>query len=134
MAKRRPNKQRQNSEEFDPVSADIYGPTRLVRPSGVPGASGYAKLLSTRIKTPRGLYTTEMSNQQHDDNRFDTIVEVYNGGNTVCKGSALTTDMYIIHRGKRYDIVGPCNTTADWRKETTGYQCRASANPVAVVT
>lgn len=125
----RPSKQRQNAEEFDPMSADIYGPTRLVRASGVPGASAYVKLLNTRIKTPRGLYTTELSNQQHDDARFDTIIEIANAGTTVVRGSALTTEMYILHRGKRYDIVGPCNTTADWRSETTKYQCRASANP-----
>lgn len=126
----RPNKQRQNAEEFDPMSADIYGPIRQVRSSGVPGASDYTKLFSTRIKTPRGLYTTELANQQHDDARFDTVIEVSNAGTSVVRGSALTTDMYILHRGRRYDIVGPCNTTADWRKETTSYQCRASANPV----
>lgn len=129
MAQPRVNKQRQNSEEFHPMSADIYGPTRLIRPSGVPGASAYSKLLNTRIKTPRGLYTTEMINQQHDDARFDTIVEVYSGGNNVVRGNALTTDMYILHNGMRYDIVGMCSTTNDWRKETTSYQCRSSINP-----
>lgn len=123
------NKNRQNAEEFHPVSADIYGPTRLVRSSGVPSASAYVKLFSTRIKTPRGLYTTEIQNQLHDDSRFDTIVEVSNAGNTVVKGNYLTTDMYIVHCGRQFDIVGPCNTTADWRKETTAYQCRSSNNP-----
>ncbi|CAB4176542.1 hypothetical protein UFOVP991_37 [uncultured Caudovirales phage] len=126
----RANKQRQNAEEFDPWSADIYGPTRLSRPSGVPGASAYVRLFTTRIKTPRGLYTTEMVNQQHDDARFDTVIEVSNAGTDAVRGSALTTDMYILHRDRRYDIVGPNNTTADWRKETTSYQCRSSANPV----
>ena len=97
------------------MSADIYGPTRQVRSSGVPGASAYARLFTTRIKTPRGLYTTELANQQHDDARFDTVIEVSNAGTSAVRGSALTTDMYLLHRGRRYDIVGPCNTTADWR-------------------
>ena len=123
------NKQRQNAEEFHPMSADIYGPLRVIRPSGVPGATTYVKLLRVRIKTPRGLYTTEMDNQQHSDARFDTIIEVVNADTIAVSTRKLTTDMYIMHDGRRYDIVGPCSTTADWRKGTTSYQCRASANP-----
>lgn len=117
---------RQNAEDFDPWSAEIWGPTRTIRPSGVPGNGPLVLLMLTRIKTPRGLFTNEKTNQQQADSRSNCIIEVWNFG----AGKCLTADMWIIHRGIRYDVVGRNDMGADWRKQTVKYQCIMSSNPV----
>lgn len=123
-----------NSEDFDPWSATVWGPGRALRPSGVPAVGTPQQLFQTRIKTPRGLYTTEKTNQQAPDSRSDCIIEVWNFGpvSNPTLGANLTSDMWIMHRGIRYDIVGKNDMQGDYRRQTTKYQCRICTNPVPV--
>jgi hypothetical protein len=123
---------RQDSVDFDPVSAYIYQVVRTVRPSGVPGNTGTDTMLfRTRIKTPRGLFTNERTNLNTPDSRSDVVIEVWNYGpatNTTL-GANLTADMYIMHRNIRYDIIGRNDMQGSYLRETTKYQCRICTNP-----
>ena len=121
---------RPDAEDFDPVSAQIYGPNRVVRTSGLPGTvAGGTLLFTTRIKPPRGLYTSERMSQQQADSRSDTIIEVWKYG----MGYQLDASMWIIHRGIRYDIVGKDDMQSNWRSQTVKYQCR-QCNNVSLAT
>ena len=116
-------KNRQASVDFDPVSAEIFGPTRDVKLSGVQTVGPPTLLFTTRIKSPRGLFVSEKINQQHADAQFDCIIEVSSMG----IGASLTSDMHIKHRGTTYEIKS--KLPGDWRTEVTSYQCRAHNNP-----
>lgn len=119
MARTRPN-----TEDFHPMSANIYGPARTIRASGVPGQTTPTLLMNTRIKPPRGLYTSERMNNQQADSRSDTIIEVWALG----VGANLTADMWIVHNGIRYDVIGRDDMGADHRSQTIKYQCRNCGN------
>lgn len=117
---------RPDAQDFHPMSAQIWGPTRTIRASGVPGQTTPTILFTTRIKTPRGLYTSEKTNQQQNDSRSDVLIEVWNYG----PGANLTADQWIQHNGIRYDILGKVDMQGDYRRLTTKYQCRLSNNPL----
>lgn len=122
---------RNNAEDFDPEPAYIFSITRESRTSGVPGVATATQLFETRIKPPRGMFASELTNNQIPDSRSDVIIEIWNDGpdSQPQLGANLTADMYIMHRGFRYDIVGRNDVQADYRRETTRYQCRVSNNP-----
>ena len=117
-------KSRQPSEDFDPVSAEIYGPTRSTKESGVQTVGPPVLLFTTRIKCPRGLFVSERLAQQKPDSQADCIIEVSSMG----LGASLTSDMSIIHRGVTYEIKG--KLPGDYRTETVLYQCKTHNNPL----
>lgn len=108
------------------MSAQIFGPTRQVRDSGAPGETTPTLLDTTRIKPPRSLFTSERTNLQAPDSRTDVIIECWAFG----IAAKLTADMWFVHDGVRYDIIGKNDVNADYRKQTVKYQCRICNNPV----
>lgn len=122
---------RPRGEEFDPEPAFIYGPETTIRPTGVVETTEKF-LFETCIKPPRGMYTNERLNQQAPDSRSTLIIETWNYGPDWDEtlGAHLTADMWIVHRGVRYDIVGQLKAVkASWQSETTAYEVRMSNNP-----
>lgn len=108
---------RPSGADFDPVSATVYGPCRALTAGGEPIPGKPVVILSgTRIKTPRGLFTAEQTNQGHANSRTDSWIDIRVEGG----GDRLTADMWIIHREKRYDIKGPLGV--DWRTGYARYQ------------
>lgn len=112
---------RPNTIEFDPVSADIYGPVRT-NVGGVTKAVA-TKLFNTRISPPRAMYTWERSNQQKADSVSTQVLSVWKYGIPL-----LTSDMYFLWRGRRYDIVGEMDR-ASWTDNTKAYEVKVSSNP-----
>lgn len=108
--------------DFDPVEAEIWGPVRTSKPSGVQSATP-ALLFITRIKSPRGMYASESMNQGHSDSRGNCVIEV----SALGIGDSLTADMWFMHRGTRYEIKGKLPT--DWRTEMALYVCVSHLNP-----
>lgn len=107
---------RSSGGEFDPCSAQVYGPTRASEPSGESALSAPTPVLLSRIKSPRGLFTTERENQAHSMSVSDMVIEIRSEGG----GDNLTADMWIVHRGITYWIKGKLGI--DWRAGTTLYQ------------
>lgn len=110
-------RERSSGGEFDPWSAKVYKPGRQAEDSGEAAALATPVLvLTTRIKSPRGLFTTERSNQAHSFSVSDLAIEVRNEGG----GDNLTGDMWIVHRKVTYYIKGKLGQ--DWTGGTTIYQ------------
>ncbi len=110
-------RERSSGGEFDPVSAKVYRPSRQAEESGESTALAEPILhLTTRIKSPRGLFTSERSNQAHAFSMSDMVIEVRNEGG----GDNLTADMWIVHRKVTYYIKGVLRQ--DWTGGTTFYQ------------
>lgn len=108
---------RLSGADLDPVSAVVYGPSRDQSVGGEPiSAEPVVIISSTRIKTPQGLFTAEQTNQGHANSRSDNWIDIRVEGG----GDQLTADMWIMHRGNRYDIKGRLGI--DWRKGFARYQ------------
>lgn len=116
-----PNKSRPNTVVFDPVSADIYKATRS-NDGGVTKAVA-EKIFNTRITPPRAMYTWERTNQSKPDAVSTQVVTVWQYGVPL-----LTADMYLLWRGRRYDIVGEMDS-GDWTSHTKQYEVKVSSNP-----
>lgn len=122
-----PWKKRPNAVAFDPVSAYIHGPVRIVSDTGVTRTStdsAETLLFRTRIKTPRGMYTWEHNNQHKADSVVSMVIEVWTHGLP-----QLTSDMWIMHRDQRYDIIGELPQAGEWTTETKAYQVKTTGNP-----
>lgn len=107
---------RSSGSEFDPWSAQVFGPTRIRTTANEAAKSGPTLILTTRIKSPRGLFTTERDNQSHSMSISDMVIEVRNEGG----GDKLTADMWFVHRSRTYYIKGVLRI--DWKAGTTLYQ------------
>lgn len=116
---------RPNTVEFDPVSADIWAPTRS-NEGGVTKTI-FTAIFNTRITPPRAMYTWERSNQQKPDSTSTQVLSVWKYGLPL-----LTSDMYIMWRGRRYDIIGEMDR-ASWTDNTKAYEVRVSSNPTQTV-
>lgn len=114
-------KPRPDTIEFDPVSADIWAPVRT-NTGGVTKAVPTA-IFNTRIAPPRAMYTWERSNQQKPDSVSTQVISLWKYGIPL-----LTSDMYIMWRGRRYDIVGEMDAKS-WTDNTKAYEVRVSSNP-----
>jgi hypothetical protein len=117
--------QRPNTVEFDPVSADIWAPTR----SNVNGVTKtvYVKVFNTRITPPRSMYTWERSNEQKPSSVSTQVITLWKYGMPL-----LTSDMYIMWRGRRFDIVGEMDR-ASWTDNTKAYEVRVASDPPQTV-
>lgn len=93
---------RPSGGDFDPMSAEVWQPNRIQASSGesVPGEP--TVFLRTRIKSPRGLFTQEATNQGRSNSQTNNWIDVRLEGG----GDKLTADMWIIHNSVRYDIKG----------------------------
>jgi hypothetical protein len=87
---------------MDPVSAVVYKPNRVQLSSGETVTGTPIVVLRTRIKPPRGIYVRELENQGHADSYTDRLIAVRIEGG----GDKLTSDMWFVHSGTRYDIKG----------------------------
>lgn len=114
MAKARPS-----GADLDPWSAKVYGPQQTLLASGE-SSSTPALILTTRIKSPRGLFTWERENQGRAFSVSDMAIEIRNEGG----GNQLNSTMWIVHRNITYWIKGVLRT--DWRAGTTIYQVTTS--------
>ena len=114
MAKTRPS-----GGDFDPWSAQVWGPVISQMPSGE-ATSTPGLLLTTRIKSPRGLFTIERESQGKAFSESDMAIEVRSEGG----GASLTANMWFIHRNISYWIKGVLR--ADYAKGTTIYQVSTS--------
>lgn len=110
-------KTRPSGGEFDPVSAVVYRSEATQLDSGEAAKARLVPFLTTRIKSPRGLFTQERSSQGHAQSVSDLAIEVRNEGG----GDRLTAAMKIVHRGRSYEIRGTLRI--DWHTGTTIYQC-----------
>ena len=111
--------ERPSGVDLDPVSAQVWGPKEIQLPSGE-STSTPALLLTTRIKSPRGLFVSEQTNLGHAYAVGDMAIAVRNEGG----GTKLSSAMWIMHRGVRYEIKGVLRT--DWQAGLTTYQVTAS--------
>lgn len=107
---------RPSGGEFDPCSAQVYGPARKQMDSGESALDTDALILKSRIKSPRGLFTSERENQAHPQSVSDMVIEIRSEGG----GDNLTADMWIVHRTRTYWIKGKLGQ--DYRTGTTLYQ------------
>lgn len=109
-------KTRPSGGDIDPVLAKIYRPERQSMASGEATALEYVLFKKVRIKSPRGLWVAERSNQGHAQSTSDLAIEVRNENG----GESLTADMVISHRRNIYQIKG--RLRQDWLGGTTVYQ------------
>lgn len=122
---------RPRGEEFDPDEAEIWGPVRTPRASGEVEITDTLLFGGTRIKPPRGMYASERTDQAAPDARNTCVVEIWNYGpdDNPNLGATLTSDMWIIHIGIRYEIIGQVRkASSSWQSETTCYLVRMSNN------
>lgn len=113
--------ERKSAADFDPVSATVYGPQQLKHEDSGEAYSGppVAIWSGCRLKTV-GLYTTDKTNQEHGQSQGTQYIDIRSEG----RGSKLTSENFIVHRGTRYDIIGRLNS--DYRNGTTRYQVNAT--------
>jgi hypothetical protein len=96
------SKLRANSGDFDPVSAYVYAPNRTQLGSGEHKSGEPLLILVSRIKPLRPFFVREQMNQGHAMSTSDLRMEIRVEGG----GDQLTSDMWVIHRDKRYNIKG----------------------------
>jgi hypothetical protein len=111
--------ERSSGADFDPVSAEVWGPKEIQLTSGE-STSVPAKVLTTRIKSPRGLFVSERENLGHAFAVGDMAIAIRNEGG----GAKLSSAMWIMHRGVRYEIKGVLRS--DYTTGVTTYQVTAS--------
>lgn len=116
-------KDKHQGNEFDPVSAYIYGPNQTMKSSGAVSSSEIL-LFRTRIKPPRGLYVQESTFLGAQVSTGSVVIEMSSMG----LGGRMTADMHVKHRNVRYNVKGRLPT--DPRQETTLYHCVMSSDPV----
>ena len=113
-------KARYSGGDFHPVSAVVYGPNRTRLASGEQAqdhrADPIVVISSTRIRSPRALYTWEQEQFGRKQGASDLMIEVRNEGG----GDQLTTEMWFVHLSIAYYIKGRRPT--DWEKGVTPYQ------------
>lgn len=95
----RPN--RASGGEYDPVSAKVFKPNRTQLSSGEWSVDTQNPILhlTAPILPIKGMFVREGQNQGHADSQSDLVIEMVDADN-------LSADMWIIHRGIRYDIKG----------------------------
>lgn len=111
-------KQRSSGGDFDPVSATIWKPNRIQLDSGehkVDKANPIL-VLETRIKPFTQYFVREQQNQGHATSSSDLKMEIRSEGGA----EQLTADMWVLHRGNRYDIKGFLGF--NWEVGTALYQ------------
>lgn len=109
--------ERRGGGDFDPVSATVFRPCRVAEDSGEATAYEYEKHLTTRIKSPRGLFVFERQNQGHAQATSDVAIEV----RSEAGGDKFVSAMFIKHRGRAFQIKSVLRQ--DYRFGTTIYQC-----------
>ena len=110
---------RHTAADWDPVSAIVYGPQELKKPSGEAYSGPPVQLFKTRVKSI-GLWAQTKTNQEHAQSQTSQYLDVRSEG----LGDKLTSDMFIVHRKTRYDIVGRLNS--DYREGSTRYQVQVT--------
>lgn len=111
---------RSGSGDWHPVSAYVYGPTRVQNAAGELNYTTSLILGPTRIKTPTPLFVQERDNQGHANSQIDLRLCIRNEGG----GDKLTADQWVLHNGTRYDIKG--KLLSDYRAGSTVYQVQQS--------
>lgn len=107
---------RSSGADFHPVSAVVYQPNRIQLESGEQTEGEPTVVLQSRIKTPRGMFTKEQTNQGHANSSTDNWIDIRIEGG----GDLLTADMWILHQDIRYNIKGRLGV--DYRLGICRYQ------------
>lgn len=113
---------RPSGADWDPVSAKLYRPSEIKKDSGEATSGPPVQFGTCRVKIV-GLYSTIKTNQDQANSQSNQYLDIRTPSAN-SHGAGLTADNFVVHRGKRYDIVGTMNT--DYRLGTTRYQVNVS--------